>query len=194
MRALPSQTELLRFVDRLALARASELARAGGLREASRVLLEDPTLRKRSPEACDLLARICFRLGYHDNARFLWKRAVRLSGGAGPYCAMLALCQDYAAWQKRRRRALVRALAWRRVRRVSRSLAARVTDGLVPWLKRKTTGLLCRPKKTQPTALPATPPTAPPTPALPTTPAPAEGQAAPAEPPAPAPERQPSST
>ncbi|MDR2676299.1 MAG: hypothetical protein LBC18_15905 [Opitutaceae bacterium] len=175
--ALPGQTELLRFVDRVALARASALARTGRLMDAGHLLFEDATLPGRSPEACDLLARIYFRLGHCDAAHVWWKKACRLSKGAEPYRSTFAVFQDYARWRKHRRRALARALAWRRVRRVSRSLSSRLTDGLAPYLKRKITALLCRQKNTQP----------PPPPPAPPTPAPTEGREEQQPPPPPAP-------
>ncbi|MDR0353463.1 MAG: hypothetical protein LBI02_08995 [Opitutaceae bacterium] len=200
---LPSQTELLRLVDQMALARASGLARAGRFREARYILFEDPTLLRRSPGACDLTARIAFRLGYDKAARAWWKKADRLSNGAEPYRSALVCFQDYAGWRKRRRRALARKLAWRGARRILRSLAARITGGLAPLLKRKPTRPLCRPTKTPPTAPPprepapertpdaARNPPPPATPPPPAPPPPATPPPAPATPPPPAPDSPP---
>ena len=120
--ALPSQTELLRFVDCMALARASALAQDGMFRHACKVLLEDPMLLKRSPVACDLLARICFLAGEHATALEWWTKADQLSAGAEPFRSMLANARDYLQWRQSRRRAVILKLARRKARRFWASL------------------------------------------------------------------------
>ena len=144
--AMPSRTKTMSLGDRIALARASELARAGLPKRAIHVLRENGTLLEYSPEACDLVARIGFYWGDYDTAHSFWQRADWLAAGAEPYHSTLASFRAYVKWRQRRRRR--RECIRLRLRRKARRLqgkAGGVARALILFLKR----LLCWRRKSE---------------------------------------------
>jgi len=85
-RRLPEDTRLAlgRFLVKLRVARAAELARAGELHEAEAVL-KQPCEAPHTPDELDLLARIAARQGRFKEACRLWEAALHQVPGNENY-------------------------------------------------------------------------------------------------------------
>ncbi|MCL2103506.1 MAG: hypothetical protein FWH21_00390 [Kiritimatiellaeota bacterium] len=156
---IPDRRDVTLFVDRLTLARASALAQAGDLIAARGVLMEDKTFLGSSPQACDLMARIWFRLGDLPTAGMWWGEADYLARGAEPYYSTRLVFEDYARWRKHRHHALSSVWARRKARRLLRkplahgarawSTVTRAATRILPLLKRCVAKLTRTPQKTK---------------------------------------------
>jgi flagellar motor protein MotB len=96
----PLTATMRSLLNRLTLARATELARAGRYGEAEKVLAASEAETESTPAALDLLARMRAQQGHLSDAEKLWMRASQLDPANTIYPASL---QRAAALQQRSR-------------------------------------------------------------------------------------------